>query len=120
MRYTYDSSIVSDLHKEATGVRPAPDFWAEWNQATADERQYIWDNLLTAAEHAQDLQEQEEQEAIRYFEMRVENLLHAGTDRASTIQLMMEAAGAQGDLEYFEFTQGLPFGYLTKTTKEIV
>ena len=75
---------------------------------------------MTAAEHAQDLQEQEEQEAIRYFEMRVENLLHAGTDRASTIQLMMEAAGAEGDLEYFEFTQGLPFGYLTKTTKEIV
>ena len=48
--------------------------------------------------------DQAEQEAIRKFEVRVNNLLHTGTNRARVIAWLMNAEGAQG----------LPYGYLTK------
>ena len=119
MRYTYDSSIVSDLHKEAFGFRPSQDFWVEWNEAQPDERQYIWDHLLTASEHALDIQQQEEKEAIAFFEKRVENLVCVSKDRADAIRLLMQACGADGDTEYFEFTQGLPFRYVARTLEAL-
>lgn len=123
LKYTYDSNIVSDLHKEAFGFRPSQDFWVEWNEAQPDERQYIWDHLLTASEYARDIEEQKQKNAIELFEKRVENLLHAGTagaqDRAGAIRLLMYAAYAENDTEYFEFTQGLPFRYVARTLEAL-
>jgi hypothetical protein len=52
-----------------------------------------------------------EAEAIVAFEDRVLNLMHTGTNRARVIAWLMDAEGANGDYEYFCFTQGLPYGY---------
>ena len=52
-----------------------------------------------------------EAEAIVQFEDRVTNLMHTGTNRARVIAWLMDAEGANGDYEYFCFTQGLPYGY---------
>jgi len=52
-----------------------------------------------------------EAEAIVRFEDSVLNLMHTGTNRTRVIAWLMDAEGANGDFEYFCFTQGLPYGY---------
>jgi hypothetical protein len=39
--FTFDASIVSDLHKEAHGCRPSSFWWQCWNEATEEERQAL-------------------------------------------------------------------------------
>ena len=56
----------------------------------------------------------DEAEAIVRFEDRVLNLMHTGTNRERVIAWLMDAEGANGDLEYFCYTQGLPYGYFQK------
>jgi len=46
MAYTFDSNIVSDLHKDAHGFRPTEYFWEEWDQCGDDNRQAMWDSLI--------------------------------------------------------------------------
>jgi hypothetical protein len=45
MDYTFDENIVSDLYKDAYGFRPRESFWMEWEPASNDEKQIIWDGL---------------------------------------------------------------------------
>jgi hypothetical protein len=58
-----------------------------------------------------------EAEAIVAFEDRVANLMHTGTNRERIIAWLMDAEGANGDHEYFCFTQGLPYGYFNTMEK---
>lgn len=62
MKFTYDESYLSDLHKEARGYRPREGFWAVWNEALPAGKQLIWDNLCADAERA--LAQAREEEAI--------------------------------------------------------
>jgi hypothetical protein len=48
------------------------------------------------------------------FEDRVTSLMHTGTCRERVIAWLMDAEHANGDDEYFCFTQGLPYGYFRK------
>jgi hypothetical protein len=67
--------------------------------------------LLVCAKRIASQEEAAEAEAIVRFEDRVTNLMHTGTNRARVIAWLMDAEGANGDFEYFCFTQGLPYGY---------
>jgi hypothetical protein len=58
-----------------------------------------------------------EARAIDSFEDRVLNLMHTGTNRERIIAWLMDAEGANGDYEYFCFTQGLPYGYFNTMEK---
>ena len=58
-----------------------------------------------------------EARAIVEFENRVTNLMHTGTNRERIIAWLMDAEGANGDHEYFCFTQGLPYGYFNTMEK---
>jgi len=40
--------------------------------------------------------------------------MHTGTDRERVIAWLMDAEGANGDFEYFCFTQGLPYRYFAQ------
>jgi hypothetical protein len=40
--------------------------------------------------------------------------MHTGTNRERVIAWLMDAEHANGDHEYFCFTQGLPYGYFRK------
>jgi hypothetical protein len=44
--YTYKDDEISDLHKDVYGYRPKEHFWNEWHNATADEKQDIWNGLV--------------------------------------------------------------------------
>ena len=75
-------------------------------------------DLLAKVIDAEEIARKEaEARAIDSFEDRVTNLMHTGTNRERIIAWLMDAEGANGDHEYFCFTQGLPYGYFNTMEK---
>ena len=101
----------SDMYKDAYGVRPRGIDTSNWTLEQFDAEFKI----LGAAIKASEIQRRaDEADAINKFEDRVLNLMHTGTNRERVIAWLMDAERANGDFEYFCFTQGLPYGYLNK------
>ena len=100
-----------DMYKDAYGVRPR---WIDTTQWTLADFEAEFASLATAIEQAETQRLADEAEAIVRFEDRVLNLMHTGTNRERVIAWLMDAEGANGDFEYFCYTQGLPYGYFRK------
>ena len=115
MKYTYDENIVSDLHKDAHGVRPGEYFWAEWDALDNDGKQRIWDNLLDDLDRALENEREYHQEAIADLEDRIRFMMStvAGCTREDAIRYLHDAYNTHGDIEYLEHHLGVPFGYLS-------
>ena len=113
--YTYDENIVSDLHKDAYGVRPGEYFWADWDARDDDGKQRIWDNLLDDLDRALENEREYQQEAIADLENRIRFLMSAvaGCQREDAIRYLHDAYNTHGDVEYLEFHLGVPYGYLS-------
>jgi hypothetical protein len=97
-----------DLYKDAHGVRPR---WIDTSTWTLEDFDAEFASLGKVIEANYKEQQAAEAEAIVRFEDRVQNLMHTGTSRERVIAWLMDAEGANGDFEYFCFTQGLPYGY---------
>ena len=110
--YTFDSDVVSDLHKDAFGFRPGGDFWHNWQQSTDDEKQATWDWLLEALKVELAHERAREQRAIQQFEQLVSKSMAAGApDRETAVRWIMEASDCDGDWDYLCFHYGLPYKY---------
>ena len=104
-----------DMYKDAHGVRPRGIDTTKWTEEDfLKEFEYL--GKVIDAEETQ--RKADEAEAIVRFEDRVLNLMHTSTNRERVIAWLMDAEGANGDFEYFCFTQGLPYGYFN--VKEVV
>jgi hypothetical protein len=100
-----------DMYKDAYGVRPRGVDTTGWSLEHFEAEFKI----LGEAINQEEIQRKEsEARAIVKFEDSVANLMHTGTNRERVIAWLMDAEGANGDHEYFAFTQGLPYGYFTK------
>jgi len=97
-----------DMYKDAYGVRPRFIDTTKW---TVQDFEAEFASLATAIGQAETQRKADEAEAIIKFEDTVTNLMHTGTNRERVIAWLMDAEGANGDFEYFCFTQGLPYGY---------
>ena len=100
-----------DMYKDAYGVRPRGVDTSGWSLEYFEAEFKI---LGEAIEQEEIARKAAEAEAIVRFEDRVLNLMHTGTNRERVIAWLMEAEHANGDSEYFAFTQGLPYGYFRK------
>ena len=100
-----------DMYKDAYGVRPR---WIDTTRWTLEDFEAEFASLATAIEQAEVERLSAEAQAIVRFEDRVLNLMHTGTNRERVIAWLMDAEGANGDFEYFCYTQGLPYGYFRK------
>ena len=118
-QYTYDERIVSDLYKEAYGLRPGADFWTEWDHAAADEKQQIWDSLLSEANSEAERERQDQLDAEDAFERHVERTtrLVVGSTREDAIRYMHDSFDTNGDVEYLEYILGVRYGYLSGSLK---
>ena len=100
-----------DMYKDAYGVRPCGVDTSGWSLEYFEAEFKI----LGEAINQEEIQRRADQaEAVVKFEDSVANLMHTGTCRERVIAWLMEAEGANGDSEYFAFTQGVPYGYFTK------
>jgi hypothetical protein len=97
-----------DMYKDAYGVRPR---WIDTTKWTLEVVEAEFASLATAIEQADIQRKNAEAVAIAKFEDSVTNLMHTGTNRQRVIAWLMDAEGANGDFEYFCFTQGLPYKY---------
>ena len=100
-----------DMYKDAYGVRPRFIDTTKW---TVEVFEAEFASLATAIEQAEVQRKTAEAEAIVKFEDTVTNLMHTGTNRERVIAWLMDAEGANGDFEYFCYTQGLPYSYFRK------
>jgi len=101
-----------DMYKDAYGMRPRGIDTSTWTEA---EFEAEFEVLARAINQEEADRKVREAEAIVAFEDRVLNLMHTGTNRERVIEWLMDAESANGDFEYFCFTQGLPYGYFRKT-----
>jgi len=90
--YTFDEAIVSDLHKEAFGYRPSEGFWFNWNFASDDAKQTVWDALLLAQDQTVANQKAEYDDAKSEYEVRLAGYISIGAkDRATAIRWLVQS-----------------------------
>jgi hypothetical protein len=116
MNFTFDLDSFSDLHKSALGFRPGSDFWQQLDISTDEQKQTIWDNLISTAEL--NVKEEERRELISAgdFERGIRHHCALGSpDRESAIKQMLDSVLKDYDLmyggEYACFVFGLPYSY---------
>jgi hypothetical protein len=115
MSYTFDETIVSDLHKDARGFRPSEYFWEEWTQCGDDTRQAMWDSLCRELEDMMAAERQAEASAALALTARLEKMYELGaTSEVQALKWIIEAEEFDGfDLlygaSYFCFHFGLSY-----------
>ena len=111
--YTFDSNIVSDLHKDAYGFRPTQGFWAQWEAMNDDGKQAEWDYLCDALYASNEEEELRQKRAIVEFEDLVNTTLAAGAaDRATALRWIMgNSLVCDGDWSFLACMYGLPYNY---------
>lgn len=100
-----------DMYKDAYGVRPRGVDTSTWTLADF-EMEFASLGAVIQREEAD--RQTAQAQAIDKFEARVTSLMHTGADRERVIAWLMDAEHANGDADYFCFTQGLPYGYFRK------
>ena len=100
-----------DMYKDAYGYRPRGIDTSAWTLADF-EQEFASLGAVIEREHTD--RQIAHAQAIVKFEDRVTSLIHTGADRERVIAWLMDAEHANGDDEYFCFTQGLPYGYFRK------
>lgn len=122
MQYTYSDDIISDLHKDARGVRPDEYFWEEWTQSLPESKQFIWDKLVAEMEYKEKEEARIEAENLVTFRKvlrQVMDTCHVGWQMA--IQYLADAAkediSHEQAFDYFLWLQGLGFEDRSKIRK---
>jgi hypothetical protein len=101
-----------DMYKDAYGVRPRGVDTSSW---TLEQFEAEFASLATAIEQEDAQRKTAEAEAITKFEQHVTNITCMGArNRETALKWIMDASNANGDWEYFCFTQGLPYNYFRK------
>ena len=113
--YTFDSRILSDLHKDAYGFRPSETFYREWDCLDDDGKQDLWNQLVDAVGDSIREEERYHNMAIAEFEGWVKQTMKIVVDstREDCIRMMHDAHDTRGDVEYLEHCLGVPYGYLS-------
>lgn len=101
--YTFDEDTISDLHKDARGFRPGEYFWETWTDASHDQKQVIWDDLVDELRRGNEILAEMQAIALANFEAQVAKNLELGAqDRETAIRWLVEGLdlGQYADAEY--------------------
>lgn len=100
-----------DMYKDAYGHRPRGVDTGTW---TLEDFEQEFASLGRVIQREEADRKTAEAQSIVKFEDRVTSLMHTGANRERVIAWLMDAEHANGDADYFCFTQGLPYGYFRK------
>jgi hypothetical protein len=113
---TRKESLASEyweFYKELYNVRPR---WVNFESCTEADLEEMLASLSKQAEGVWAQREADEKEAIARFEASVATTIAAGAaDRATAVKWLQDAEGGADDIEFFEYLQGIPYGYVAKT-----
>ena len=120
MTYTFDESIVSDLHKDARGSRPGQGWWEMWREVSDASKQKIWDNLCAELREEMDRQHEQEAAAVAAYQAQVAEMIKLGAaDELQATKWIIQGLGAdEHDLTYGGswvcYELGLPYNMTAK------
>jgi len=125
MTYTFDSQIVSDLHKDAFGYRPTAEFWDMWKNGLSDEgRQAEWDYMIKVMNASIEEEKLREQYDLEAFEHKLSVIMKAhNIDENSALEILTYTENKDGrmsnsqDIEHWVWQFGILF---TPRGKQIV
>ena len=118
--YTFDSKIVSDLHKEAYGCRPNQFFFDLWSSMTDDKKQATWDSLELKREIREDERKNEEAAAVAVFERLISETIALGaTNRADALRWLVTSNVDVQDPEHALWKHGVLFAESGKYANEV-
>jgi hypothetical protein len=122
--YTFDSELVSDLHKDAFGHRPSAEFMDMWYNGLSDEgRQAEWDYMVRAMKASMQEEAEEERVALEEFEQELAAVMKTGNcDEQAALGFMTpiefdEATPNTQDIKHWVWNYGILF---TDRGREIV
>ena len=134
MKITYDRQLLSDLHKEAYGMRPRSDFLDNFdNNLNEEQRQNVWDLLLEISDARQKEQQTQQRLAVTLFNFKVidyANKMGASArghkfDTLTLVRCLMWEFKKRGlnlsddnDISQYEHDTDLPFGHIKKMLNE--
>lgn len=101
--YTFDEDTISDLYKDARGFRPGEYFWETWNDASDDQKQVIWDDLVDELRRGNEMLAEMQAIALAKFEAQVAKTMELGArDRETAIRWIVEGLdlGNYADADY--------------------
>lgn len=110
MTYTFDDSLISDLHKDAYGFRPSAAFWHDWNNKTPEQKQMEWEYLCSELEREEERQRKLQEKALDEWSSRMhEYSRRYGITLADAVRWDMEAHDAVGDVGYYCYKLGISY-----------
>lgn len=113
--YTFCDDSISDLHKDAYGMRPGEGFWQRWSTATDDEKQEQWDWLVQVLARVMEEEAAMQKACVEKFERLVSDTIATGArDRETALRWIMDSSNCDGDWEFLCYEHGLPFSYFKK------
>jgi len=108
--YTFDETIVSDLHKDAYGYRPSSGWWAEWKSFTPDEKQKGWDRMCEVLEENEEIERRRAARSYDLWDRHISRIAaEQGISLADAIRWDMQAENAEGDVGYYCYNWGLSY-----------
>jgi hypothetical protein len=110
MTYTFDESILSDLHKDAYGSRPWQSYYDAWNEMGDSEKQAEWDRLVKLVEEECERERRMEDLAHeRWSAHLVQLMADNGIDYATALRWDMAAMDAPDDASYYCYRWGISY-----------
>jgi len=108
--YTYDDSIVSDLHKDATGRRPSEGWWAEWKAMSPADKQAEWEWLCAEMEENEQAERRAQARAYDAWNGRITRLMQElNISRATALRWDIDADMTDGDIGEYCYLNGLSY-----------
>lgn len=110
--YTFDESIVSDLHKDAYGFRPSQSWWAMWAAFNGDQKQAEWDHLIEVMNESMEMERLQTERALAEFKALVQKTIELGAgDEETALRWMTqdETFYHSQDVEHWVWNQGILF-----------
>jgi hypothetical protein len=110
MTYTFDESILSDLHKEAYGYRPAAAYYDAWSEMADFAKQAEWDRLVRLVKEEYERERLMEDLAHERWSAHLAQLMaDDGIDYATALRWDMAAMDAADDAGYYCFKWGISY-----------
>ncbi len=116
MTYTFDESILSDLHKDAYGSRPWQSYYDAWLEMADSEKQAEWDRLVKLAEEEYDRERERERRMVDYAHERwtahlAQLMSDNGISFGTALRWDMAAMDVVGDAGYYCYKWGISYSH---------
>ena len=117
MTYTFADELISDIHKDAHGMRPSAAFMDAWLFDSDDGKQATWDYLVMVMKESQEQEKDAEAQALLVFKDKLRSrMIDCGCGWKKALHQWFLETKRGNDLEEFLWEQGLYYDKIHEIT----